>query len=409
MKKETRVPGDSDRDQSIDRLLKQALPGTGAPPSAACLDAETLAAWSEGALPGQEAAHVEVHLSTCGRCQAIVAAFVRTEPIAPAVVPLWQRSSVRWLIPLAAAAAAVVWFVLPRPEIATTLPQVTRVEPSATAPAAQAAPLATPLVAAADRPAAAASSRPVEPRPQRPALPTVAEAKAQPAPVSPPARAATQLAAPPPAPELPPPPPPPPASTTLPAAVGFAGGVPPTAGAANRVSAAASEATVLEAIVEIVAPSPAMDQLSAPAAAGAGFGGRGGAGAAGGRGGGRGAATPVVNVPARWRILPSGRVERSTDNGASWTPVVIDPPVTPTGGVAVSSTICWLIGRAGVILRAVDGVHFDRLKFPETVDLASIRSTGAAQATVTALDGRVFVSEDGGLTWRLQGFLSSPF
>jgi photosystem II stability/assembly factor-like uncharacterized protein len=113
--------------------------------------------------------------------------------------------------------------------------------------------------------------------------------------------------------------------------------------------------------------------------------------------------------PVRWRILPSKAVERSTTGGASWEPIVIDPPATLTGGVAASSTVCWLIGRAGVVLRSVDGIHFDRVTFPEAVDLASVRSTGAAQAGVTTADGRVFVTIDGGLTWRLQGFQSSSF
>ena len=114
-------------------------------------------------------------------------------------------------------------------------------------------------------------------------------------------------------------------------------------------------------------------------------------------------------MPVRWRILPTNAVERSTTDGASWQPIVIDPRATVTGGVAASSTVCWLIGRAGVVLRSVDGIHFDRVTFPEAVDLASIRSTGAAQASVTTADGRVFVTIDGGLTWRLQGFQTASF
>jgi hypothetical protein len=61
------------------------------------------------------------------------------------------------------------------------------------------------------------------------------------------------------------------------------------------------------------------------------------------------------------------------------------------------------------VFRSVDGIHFDRVTFPEAVDLTSIRSTGAAQASVTTADGHVFVTIDGGLTWRLQGFQTASF
>ena len=47
-------------------------------PNSTCIDAETLAAWSDGALSVGEAAEVELHLSNCARCQAVLAAFVRT-------------------------------------------------------------------------------------------------------------------------------------------------------------------------------------------------------------------------------------------------------------------------------------------------------------------------------------------
>src|SRR4029079_7188274 len=111
---------------------------------------------------------------------------------------------------------------------------------------------------------------------------------------------------------------------------------------------------------------------------------------------------------ARWRILPSGKVERSTDGGSTWDAIALDPPAPLTGGTAPTASICWLIGRAGVIYRADDVVHFLRVTFPAAVDLVLIRATGAAQASVTTADGRVFTTADGGLTW-LQGFPPSAF
>ena len=84
---------------------------------AACIDAETLAAWAEGGLPASEAAAVEMHLADCERCTAMLATFVRTTPEAPAVESLWRRWHLRWLVPVATAATvAALWVLVPRPE-----------------------------------------------------------------------------------------------------------------------------------------------------------------------------------------------------------------------------------------------------------------------------------------------------
>ena len=81
-----------------------------------CVDAETLAAWADGGLPKTEAAAVELHLSECDRCTAMVATFVRTTPDAPAVESLWTRWNLRWLVPVATAATvAALWVLIPQP------------------------------------------------------------------------------------------------------------------------------------------------------------------------------------------------------------------------------------------------------------------------------------------------------
>ena len=82
-----------------------------------CVDAETLAAWADGGLPKTEAAAVELHLSECDRCTAMLATFVRTTPDAPAVESLWRRWNLRWLVPVATAATvAALWVLIPSPE-----------------------------------------------------------------------------------------------------------------------------------------------------------------------------------------------------------------------------------------------------------------------------------------------------
>jgi photosystem II stability/assembly factor-like uncharacterized protein len=95
-------------------------------------------------------------------------------------------------------------------------------------------------------------------------------------------------------------------------------------------------------------------------------------------------------------------VERSKDGGATWEPASIEPAVTITGGASPSASVCWLIGRSGVVLLTSDGLRFNRVPFPETTDLRSIRATDSRQATVTTANGRVFSTTDGGATWQRQ-------
>ena len=76
------------------------------------LDAETLAAWAEDRLPAVERDALEAHAADCGRCQALLAAMVRTEPPVEAQPAWWRRiSPLGWAVPLTAAAAALIWLV----------------------------------------------------------------------------------------------------------------------------------------------------------------------------------------------------------------------------------------------------------------------------------------------------------
>ena len=103
----------NDRDASVERLLHQALRDD-ARPVGVCPDADTLAAWSEGGLSGQSLAAAEAHAASCVRCQAVLAAMVRTAHVADGVdtrnahasSPSSLAKGVRWLVPIAGAAAA---------------------------------------------------------------------------------------------------------------------------------------------------------------------------------------------------------------------------------------------------------------------------------------------------------------
>jgi hypothetical protein len=327
--------------------------------SAACVDAETLAAWLDGTLSTDEAGAVELHISNCARCQAVMAVFAKTAPATPVSVPFWRRWSVGWLVPLTAAAAAValvIWVVSPTRPQSIPADQLARSEPPpALTPAPPPIPVTPPITATPASPPAAAKAAPA------PAPAPAAPVAAQPAPRS------------------------------LQESVTVSGASPVVEPRSNVAARAAD--SVVSAAIEIISPAAAAFQDQSTANAARAAGGRGGRG--GGLAGGAAAATP----PTRWRILPSGSVERSLTGGASWEQIAIYAPGAITAGASPSASVCWLIGRGGIVLLAIDG-HVDRVSFPATTDLASVRATDARQATVTTADGRIFSTTDGGASWR---------
>jgi hypothetical protein len=87
------------RDRAIEFLLDRRMKPSGGR-AGPCLDAETLAAWSEGALSGEALAAAEAHAADCARCQMLLAAMARTKPIEPLAKP---RRLLLWLVPFMAA------------------------------------------------------------------------------------------------------------------------------------------------------------------------------------------------------------------------------------------------------------------------------------------------------------------
>src|SRR5262245_13088315 len=123
-----------DRDATIDRLLAGRATRSSGNSTDGCLDADTLAAWADGALDAGALAAAEAHAADCARCQAMLAAMARTAPLAPtpAVAP-WWNPSFRWLVPLTAAAAAVlIWTIVPPRDGRVAVHQVS--ESAATTP-----------------------------------------------------------------------------------------------------------------------------------------------------------------------------------------------------------------------------------------------------------------------------------
>ena len=140
----------TDRDRSLDRMLRRGAAHPGRAAHEDCPDGETLAAFADRGLDGGGSRAVEQHIAGCNRCQAITAAMVRTgsagsatsEPLAQA--SWWPPNRiVRWLAPAAAAAFAVtLWVLVPgqrtpvgdRP--AVERPPVALAPPPPTTPAA---------------------------------------------------------------------------------------------------------------------------------------------------------------------------------------------------------------------------------------------------------------------------------
>jgi hypothetical protein len=158
-----------DRDRSIEDLLRQHR-GISADPASldACLDADVLAAWLDGGLSPDEAAAAEAHASGCARCQALLAAAVRTEPARPVAGSRWSFiPALRWAVPLTAAAAAVaIWIAVaprepmqapvPNP-VAERAPQATATEAAPTPPQVAPQPPEAARHAENSRPAGAAA------------------------------------------------------------------------------------------------------------------------------------------------------------------------------------------------------------------------------------------------------------
>ena len=351
-----------DRDRSVERLLQKTLAGGRASAAGAgdeCPEPEILAAWVDGGLNKENMALVEAHASKCARCQAVLAAVVEAAQTAPeASVPGWQETwlrgwGFRWLVPVAASAAAAVilWVVVPndgRPDLrdearaqlptaSPTSPQregsTDGFKPPAAAPEQSGA---NELKAGKDK---ASNSGPSEAEQRKES----AAAAGQPVDRldTPGAQArdtsATQ------------------SSDTLRAA----GAAPSPPQSSVNENVALSRQAAKTAPLEITSPDPSV----------------------------------------RWRIGGGGSVEHTTNGGASWEAVPTGIGIDLTAGASPSRVVCWLVGRAGTVLLSTDGRTWRRVPFPDMTDLTAVQAADAQTATVTTADGRTLRTTDGGRTW----------
>jgi hypothetical protein len=355
------VRTDDTRDQAVERLLRQSVEiGSQAEVSPACLDAETFAAWTDGAMQGTALAAVETHVAGCARCQSMAALMMRTSPPTPVSAPWWRRSlRSPWLVPLTAGVAAVaIWSVVPGPA-----PMPSQSATSVNAPVERAAPEAKVEAqpALADRKDTANEERlaasPSTPSKETPSTSLRASGNRQ-----------TENQS---------------RQTD----------VESRQRADERREAASPSPSVAAAPPAPAAAAPARSAAEAPAAARVGaadalmkrevF--------------GREVASPDPAV--RWRLGAKGVIERTEDGGATWTMLTTGATVELTAGASPSPAVCWVVGRNGTVLRTIDGRNWTAVDVPEAADLVSVEATDASIAVVTTADGRRFRTSDGGRTW----------
>jgi Photosynthesis system II assembly factor YCF48 len=406
-----------EQDAAMGRWLREALAARDRTAPSECLDAETLAAWSEGTLGGSERSFAEAHAARCARCQALLAAMARSVPEYPAPSSA-LRKWVLMLSPAVAAAAAVaLWFALER-QPAITLQQSTPPGPqesAASAPHVQPAPTAPAAgfeaKAEADKEAEQPGSSQLRRKVQEPPIDRMASRRPE---------DAKALTAPPPAPAAPAPPARP---VALPSAADQAASLNKTV--PNRPETPSIAEERQRAAQSLPAPPPpaqtpqsqsAQSQQPSPDLQGVP----------------RAAPEPqrqselprlrsaarsdalrdearegvdLVSVvapggAARWRVLGGRTVQHSSDGGASWATQYTAPENSALlSGAAPSTTAAWLVGRAGIVHATSDGRTWRRVSFPEAVDLVMVTATDARTASITTADKRTFVTTNGGQTW----------
>jgi hypothetical protein len=390
-------PGE--RDRSIEALLRrQREDAAPSPATELCVDAETLAAWIDGSLVGEDLAAAERHSAGCARCQAMLASMAH---IAPPVAsrPWWRSVTIRWVAPVAATATALaLWVSVDRQRNTAVAPAAQTATSRAAEPVAPSAPspdersrfnaLQTPGAPAASAKAAAPSDtvarresssgfaarrgagvaqtgsetrQALQARSDK-ATSVATPAAATPAPTAPPLPAA-------------PPPPAPVARSTIPPV--------------QPVAVDALKPPALAETVNVTAESPSLEKRAAGQASG-------------------GVALRTTDIlsdiqspePAfRWRIGAPGTMLRSTDSGATWTSQRTAIPVVFAAGAAPARDVCWIVGRSGAVMLSTDGTTWQLRPFPEPVNLTAVRAVDSKTAVVTTADGRQFSTTDGGASW----------
>jgi hypothetical protein len=94
------------------------------------------------------------------------------------------------------------------------------------------------------------------------------------------------------------------------------------------------------------------------------------------------------------------RIERSTDNGATWNVDLAAAPATVQVGACPTASVCWLGGTDGTVLvRQPSGAWVRHTVADGKAAILAIEASDSTTATVRLSDGRSFRTADGGATW----------
>ena len=127
-------------------------------------------------------------------------------------------------------------------------------------------------------------------------------------------------------------------------------------------------------------------------------------------------AKPAAEAPLRalnlasvlqpvWSVSPSGQVQRSFDNGATWQTLPIDPATT-FRAVTSSGSEVWAGGSGGALFHSTDnGANWQRIEVraegaTPSGAVTAIDASGVPLVQVTTSSGERWTSRDAGQTWK---------
>ena len=394
-------------EKAIDGLLAHRLRQGADRAAEACPDAEILAAYCDHSLPRPETARWDAHFATCSRCQAQLATLVRSyaatdlAPSAGTERSTWDRATSlawswnwRWVAPVATAAVVVLalWVVdpaslvnrSPSPETGFLELETDQATPAASAPDAEERLQNAETVLA--EPELAAPRSELD-QAERDALAAEAQGRlAQRANEANEAAGAPQMTR----------------AAGEQEALSKLESEPAERALQEQSSAAADERADDQlpespVLVDSFQTSRAREVSEDRAVQFGVASGVGGAVVAN-RAAEVRIASPTLSI--LWRLGASGRIERSADAGTTWN-VQTDAGVELLAGSAPSELICWVVGRAGTVLRTTNGERWERATAPTDDDLVGVDAQNAINATVIGADGSRHVTTDGGRTWTL--------
>jgi Photosynthesis system II assembly factor YCF48 len=110
---------------------------------------------------------------------------------------------------------------------------------------------------------------------------------------------------------------------------------------------------------------------------------------------------------ARWTISSDGQLQHSVDSGKTWQAVVVAENAT-FRALSANGPDLWVGGASGLLYHSTDaGAHWTQVKPATddatlTADIAAIEFVDVRQGKITTSTGEVWITADGGQTWRKQ-------